>query len=185
MSNPPFKNVYHVRRVAETSSRACTVCYKPSVTVLITEDGKSDFFYTCEAHLKDAGFASPVLDPAVEAAKARQAELERQIEAVKKEWEAKQKKKKAEAKAKKDKDETAEAADEAEPTEPRALAPLETSRDEQRKLAETEQRVYTLSRGIFMARLQAYHNAQRAKRTAELLRRPDAFPAVPRTRPGE
>jgi hypothetical protein len=33
-------NVYHLRRVADTSSKACLICYKPSTSVLITPDNK-------------------------------------------------------------------------------------------------------------------------------------------------
>lgn len=35
-----FPNVYTHRKVAETSSKACDVCYKPSTSVLITTDKK-------------------------------------------------------------------------------------------------------------------------------------------------
>ena len=33
-------NVYHLRTVAEASSKACYVCYKPSTKVMITPDNK-------------------------------------------------------------------------------------------------------------------------------------------------
>lgn len=33
-------NVYHVRRVADTSAKACLICYKPSTSVMITPDNK-------------------------------------------------------------------------------------------------------------------------------------------------
>lgn len=36
----PFPNNYTHRKVAETSSKACDVCYKPSTSVLITPDKK-------------------------------------------------------------------------------------------------------------------------------------------------
>jgi hypothetical protein len=36
----PFPNIYTHRKVAETSSKACDVCYKPSTSVLITPDKK-------------------------------------------------------------------------------------------------------------------------------------------------
>lgn len=51
-------NVYHVRRVADTSAKACLICYKPSTSVMITPDNKvcnlifdlaysvQDYFYT-------------------------------------------------------------------------------------------------------------------------------------------
>lgn len=53
----PFPNEYNCRRVAANDSKACAVCYKPTLTVLITTN-QVDFFYTCENHLSDGLFAS-------------------------------------------------------------------------------------------------------------------------------
>ncbi|MCJ1392230.1 hypothetical protein MMC18_005097 [Xylographa bjoerkii] len=91
-----LSNIWHLRTVAESSSKPCYVCYKPTVSVLITPDNK-DFFYACRGHLKDRGFCSPVID---EAAKKKE-ELDREIELVKKDYEEKLAKKKK-AKDKKD-----------------------------------------------------------------------------------
>ena len=33
-------NIYHLRRVADTAAKACSICYKPSSCVLITPDNK-------------------------------------------------------------------------------------------------------------------------------------------------
>lgn len=33
-------NVWHLRRVADSSAKACYICYKPSTSVLITPDNK-------------------------------------------------------------------------------------------------------------------------------------------------
>lgn len=33
-------NVWHLRKVAETSSKACYICYKPTTSVLVTPDKK-------------------------------------------------------------------------------------------------------------------------------------------------
>jgi ATP-dependent Clp protease ATP-binding subunit ClpA len=111
-----FQNVYMHRRVAETTSKPCEICYKPSTSVLVTSENKvteiraqssqssksshqlitdtlQDFFYVCASHLKDKGFCSPVIDEAAVAAKKKK-ELEAEIERVKQEFEEKQKKKK-------------------------------------------------------------------------------------------
>ncbi|MCJ1310249.1 hypothetical protein MMC25_003911 [Agyrium rufum] len=97
-------NVYHLRTVAETSSKACYICYKPTTAVMVTPDSK-DFFYICRGHLLDRGFCSPIIDEAEAAAKKKQAELEKEIELVKKEYEEKLKrKKKGKEDKKKDKD---------------------------------------------------------------------------------
>lgn len=114
-------NVWHLRRVADSSAKACYICYKPSTSVLITPDNKvrvpyisahciypsgvlsragfsdlcmQDFFYVCPAHLKDRGFCSPIVDSEKEAAKKKEEALALEIEKVKKEYEEKQRRKK-------------------------------------------------------------------------------------------
>ncbi|KAL1849057.1 hypothetical protein Plec18170_007716 [Paecilomyces lecythidis] len=95
-------NIWHLRRVADNSAKACLICYKPSTSVLITPDNK-DFFYVCPIHLKDRGFCSPIVDSEKEAAKKKEDALAREIEKVKKEYEEKQRRKKEkEEKEKKD-----------------------------------------------------------------------------------
>jgi len=86
-------NIYHHRHVVAGSSKPCFICYKPTTSVLITPDNR-DFFYTCQGHLTDRGFAQPIGHPGEDAeAKKKREELEREIELVKKEYEEKQKKK--------------------------------------------------------------------------------------------
>ena len=59
----------------------------------------------CPGHLKDKGFASPIIDEAEAAAKKKKEELDREIEVIKKEYEEKMKKRKTKDKTdKKDKD---------------------------------------------------------------------------------
>ena len=115
MASPPFPNVWHLRTVAEASAKSCMICYKPTTAVLITPDHKvrrgtprensggglttQDFFYVCRGHLKDKSFCSPVVDEAEVAAKQKKEALEKEIEAIKKEYEEKLKKEK-EAKGK-------------------------------------------------------------------------------------
>ena len=57
---PPFPNKYNSRLVAQQDAKPCTICFKPSTTVLLAENN-GDFFYTCIQHLSDEQFASPVL----------------------------------------------------------------------------------------------------------------------------
>jgi len=53
-----------------------------------------DFFYLCPGHLKDRGFCTPDADEvAALAAKHKQAELDKEIETVKQEYEEKKKRK--------------------------------------------------------------------------------------------
>ncbi|GLI77631.1 hypothetical protein PoHVEF18_005922 [Penicillium ochrochloron] len=86
-------NVYHLRRVADTSAKACLICYKPSTSVMITPDNK-DFFYVCPAHLQDRHFCSPIVDAESEAARLKEQQMAEEIEKVKKEYDEKQKRKK-------------------------------------------------------------------------------------------
>ena len=63
---------------------------------------RQDHFYVCLGHLKDKGFASPVVDPEEAAAKKKKEEMDREIELIKEEYEEKLKKQKNK---KKDKEE--------------------------------------------------------------------------------
>ena len=100
-------NIWHSRRVAEASARPCDICYKATTTVLITPDNR-DHFYVCITHLKDKGFASPIIDPAEAAEKKKKEELDREIEIIKKEFDERMAKK---AKNKKDKKEDSKTQD--------------------------------------------------------------------------
>ncbi|GMM48691.1 hypothetical protein DAPK24_052890 [Pichia kluyveri] len=55
----PFRNAYEIRHVQTNAAKSCTVCYKPSDIVLIT-DNKKDWFYVCGSHLKDKNFSNLV-----------------------------------------------------------------------------------------------------------------------------
>ncbi|KAL6852535.1 hypothetical protein ACO1O0_007081 [Amphichorda felina] len=98
----PFPNIYTHRKVAETASKACDICYKPSSSVLITPD-KKDFFYVCPVHLKDRYFCTPKIDEDALKAK-REREMAEELERVKKEYEEKQRKKKEKEEKAKNKD---------------------------------------------------------------------------------
>ncbi|CAG8176726.1 unnamed protein product [Penicillium nalgiovense] len=109
-------NVYHVRRVADTSAKACLICYKPSTSVMITPDNK-DYFYVCPAHLQDKHFCSPIINTEGQAKRLKEEEMAKEIEKVKKEYEEKQRRKKEREKVsskdnKDEKDEKAKGKDE-------------------------------------------------------------------------
>jgi len=174
-----LSNVWHLRTVAEGSSKPCYVCYKPTVSVLITPDNK-DFFYACRGHLKDRGFCSPVVD---EAAKKKE-ELDREVELVKKEYEEKLAKKK---KAKNKKDPKGEGQDE-KTAEADAQKEAEKEKDDKIKAISSKEaslvvddipRIYTLHKNFFQMRLDRIRNAEISKRNRERLKNPSAFPSVP------
>jgi len=98
-----FTNLYYKRTTG--TPKACYICYKPTTTVLATIN-TTDFIYTCDTHLTDPGFASPVGEGSSGAEDVRKVELSPgEIAKVKREWEEQQKKKKEkETTTKKDKD---------------------------------------------------------------------------------
>lgn len=97
-----MENTWHLRKVADTAAKSCWICYKPSSSVLITPDNK-DFFYVCPSHLKDSNFCQPTESEAAAIAERQNKEdLDREIEKIKAEHEAKMKKKQEKRKDKKD-----------------------------------------------------------------------------------
>ncbi|KAI9731750.1 MAG: hypothetical protein M1834_004539 [Cirrosporium novae-zelandiae] len=182
-----FANIWHLRKVADTSTKACYICYKPTTSVLITPDNK-DFFYVCPGHLKDRGFCSPIVDEAEEAAKKKKAELDLEIEKVKKEYEEKIKKKKDKNKDKSDKPND----DKDKKKEDDELKKAEAEKDKKIKAvtnaattisspkADEGPRIFTLHKNFYQMRLDRIKNAELAKRNRERLRNPTLFPSVPK-----
>ncbi|OCL01774.1 DUF1742-domain-containing protein [Glonium stellatum] len=192
-------NVWHHRRVAEGSAKACWICYKPSTSVLITPDNK-DFFYICVGHLKDRGFCQADADEVAAAtAKKRQEDLDREIEKVKQEYEEKQKRKKEKRKQKekdKDKDEDSKKQDadskkqdgnskkkdededkQDEKDKDDKIKALSKSKDEQ--ASDEGPRIFSLQKSFYQMRLDRIRNAEIAKRNRERLKNPANFPSVP------
>ena len=67
-----------------------------------------DYFYVCRSHLKDKGFATPVVDEKAEAEKRKKEAMDIEIQKIKQEYEGRQKSKKSKKKAKDDKDKKSE-----------------------------------------------------------------------------
>lgn len=66
---------------------------------------RQDHFYVCQGHLKDKGFATPIIDEAEVMAKRKKEEMDREIAVIKKEYDEKMKKKnKGKGKDEKDKE---------------------------------------------------------------------------------
>jgi hypothetical protein len=184
------QNLYHRRKVAESSAKACWICYKASSTVLITPES-DDWFHICAGHLTDRKFAIPK-DGEDLAKKKREEELEKEIEAIKKEYEERLRKKAEKRKAKaKEKDKDAEKdkkkdeqkedeKDEKEKEE--KLKELETKKDPAKAAVEGP-RIFELQKNFYQMRLQKKRDAELAKRTRDRLRAPGAFPSVPTGNP--
>lgn len=177
-----FPNVYTHRKVADTASKACEICYKPSTSVLVTPQNK-DFFFVCAGHLKDTAFCSPIIDEAAVAAKKKK-EMEAEIERVKLEFEKKQKKKKEIEKAKdkekdkeKEKDKTNDVQDEKKAEEKKT--PDETVSP----ALNEEPRVFALKKAFYQQRIDKKRQAEVARRNRERLQNPSLFPQVPKDLP--
>lgn len=183
-------NVWHHRRVAESSAKACWICYKPSSSVLITPDNK-DFFYVCVGHLSDRKFCQPDAEEVAAAeARKKKEELDREIEKVKKEYEEKQRlkrekrkekeKEKGESNEEKKKDEDEDKADEK--AKDAKIEQLSKSQDQAQ--AELGPRIYCLNKSFYQMRIDRIRNAEVAKRNREKWNNPSLFPSVPKGDPG-
>ncbi|PVI07796.1 DUF1742-domain-containing protein [Periconia macrospinosa] len=190
-----LQNIWHHRKVAENSKKACWICYKPTESVLITPDNK-DFFYICTGHLSDGGFCRPDADEAAAAAaRKKKEELDREIENVKKEYEEKQKLKREKRKEKqkeKDKDKDKEKEEETKKSEEEQDKDdakkkddkiKELSQSKEQAQVELGPRIFTLQKNFYQMRLDRIRNAELAKRNRERLNNPSNFPSPPSNLP--
>ncbi|CAI7668256.1 unnamed protein product [Penicillium viridicatum] len=190
-------NVYHVRRVADTSAKACLICYKPSTSVMITPDNK-DFFYVCPAHLQDKHFCSPIIDTEGQAKRLKEEALAKEIEAIKKDYEEKQRRKKEREKAssKDNKEEKDKGKDEPKDKDKDASeSNANDEKDRDDKIASIQKgsgtetksddspRVFSLHKNFYQMRIDRLRNIEMAKRNQERLRQPSLFPSVPSGNP--
>lgn len=81
MSAPPFPNDYQLRLVAESHSKACLVCFKPTTSVLVAANS-ADFFYICPSHLNDETFSSAIHPESYTKLLGDKADLEKKIVAA-------------------------------------------------------------------------------------------------------
>lgn len=184
------KNLYFRRLVADSGAKACFVCYRPSSTVLISEDN-SDWFYVCPGHLNDTKFAIPK-DAEDIAKKKHEEEIEKEIAAVKKEFEEKMRKKMdrrrqkeyekdgTKPKEEKKKEENEDEKDEKEKEE--KLKELEKKKEPEKAKIEGN-RIFELHKQFYQIRQQKKRDTEQAKRNRDRLRNPTAFPVVPKGQP--
>ncbi|KAG0639586.1 VPS4-associated protein 1 [Tuber brumale] len=183
----PFQNTYHLRKVADSSSKPCTICYKHTSQVLITPDRK-DFFYVCLSHTRDRGFATAVVvatqEETEEARKAREEkELEAEVERVKKEFLEKENKRKAgkgkgNDQKKEGEEEKKKKGEEKEKGEEAKKEKEKEEEEKKKKKKDEEPRIFTLHKIVFESRVRRYRQVQLAKLNQDRLRN-GAFPSVP------
>ncbi|KZF25762.1 DUF1742-domain-containing protein [Xylona heveae TC161] len=189
-------NIWHQRRVAETASRPCWICFKPTSAVLHNPEN-NDFFYICLGHLKDKGFAAPIINEADVAARRKQEEMEAEIQRLKTEYEEKQKRKEEKEKEKeKDKNEKEKEKDKKKEDEEGE----KDKKDETDKAKSSEKspsgtatptaskddtpRVFSLQKHFYQMRIDRLRKAELAKRNMHRLQSPNVFPSVPSGEPG-
>lgn len=140
--------------------------------------------------MNDTKFAIPK-DGEDLAKKKRDEEIEKEIEAVKKEFEEKMRKKLDRRKQKeyekdggkpkeKGNEETEDAKDEEEKAE--KLKELEKKKEPEKAKVEGN-RIFELHKHFFTMRIQKKRDAEQAKRTRDRLRNPTSFPSVPSGEP--
>ncbi|KAI1907515.1 hypothetical protein LOZ64_005877 [Ophidiomyces ophidiicola] len=151
-----------------------------------------------EAHLSDRNFCSPIIDGEELAAKKKKEELDREIEAVKREYEEKMKRRREKGKGKeKEKDEEDGKKQQKEDG-------VEDEEDEKKKKAEKEKddkiqaikaregdgtpedetpRIYELHRNFYNMRLERLRNMELAKRNRERMKDAAFFPSAPKGDP--
>ncbi|KAF2085918.1 DUF1742-domain-containing protein [Saccharata proteae CBS 121410] len=182
-------NTWHHRRVADSQSKACWICFKPSSSVLITVD-KKDFFYICPGHLKDRSFCQPDADEVAAAAeKKKKEELDREIAKVKAEYEEKQKRKKEKRKDKeKDKDkkekkEDKKAEDEEDKKDEKEQEEKLNALSKDDSKVDDGPRIYSLHKNFHQMRIKRIRDAEAARRNRERFSDPSLFPSVPSANP--
>ncbi|KAI9780880.1 MAG: hypothetical protein M1839_006507 [Geoglossum umbratile] len=182
----------HYRRIdnggqQDSKNISCNVA-----CVIGSESPETRFGYLgTECHLKDRGFASPIIDEKEAAAKKKKKEeLEQEVERVKKEYEDKQNKKKEKEKGKgeqkdkekkkedkKDNASTGKGKEKEEDDKAKSGTAEESSTQAEKE--EDAPRVYSLHKTFYQARLNRARNAEITRRNKERLRNPSLFPSVP------
>lgn len=172
-----FRNRYIKRKVDTSDARACFICYKPTTSVMVNETPNADFFYICDSHLTDPGFAR--LDPEYELALKKSEAEQAEIDQLKAEWDAK-KQKQAQKNSKKDdskddkdskeKGSSASSTNSVSPPPPPPKTPIGRP-------------TYELNKGVFKLRLGNKRQKMQEKKTKSLLEMPGAFPSAPTHKP--
>lgn len=155
--------------------KACYACSRPTTTVLSTVD-TVDWVYTCDSHLKDPGFASPLDDGPKKTGLTPE-----QIVEVTKDWEERQKRKQEKAKEKEqEKEEKVEDGKESKGKDPKETSKPATPKPSTPSTLSTpapSHQRYALHRDMFAMRLAEHRKRRQAAQAKELAPR---LPGAPR-----
>ncbi|KAI0080671.1 DUF1742-domain-containing protein [Panus rudis PR-1116 ss-1] len=180
-----FTNLYY-KRTAGTP-KACWVCHKPTTTVLATIN-TVDFIYTCDNHLTDPGFASPVGESQDGTAGGvrKLGVSPEEIAKIKAEYEERQKRKQEKEKEKaKEKDKEGEKDKESDAAKDNKKAKSQIPSQSSPPASATStpsspvHQRYTLHRDIFAIRLREHRQRRQAAQAKELLPRLPGAPNTP------
>ncbi|KAL5342554.1 VPS4-associated protein 1 [Aspergillus crustosus] len=185
----PLPNIWHLRRVADTSAKSCLICHKPSTSVLITPNNK-DHFYVCPVHLQDQHFCSAIIDAEEEERKKKAEAMAQEIEKVKKEYEEKQRKKKTKEKASekkkddKDKDDKdskskVDTDDKDEKERDDKIDAIKNAQSAGISTSDDSPRIFALHKNFYQMRIDRMRNMEAAKRNRQRFQDPSCFPSVP------
>lgn len=178
----PFQNRY--KKTYVKTDKDCWTCRKTTTTCLLTDNYASggDFLYTCEAHLKDRNFATPI-ETEVSSKKASTSVSQSEIDSAIKEYEQRKK-------AKSDKEGTAEEADTKDSddkmTESKEGPKAKTAKPPPPApviLTEPEPTHYQLHKSFFEMRLRLHQQRSHLKE-AQSRRSQLVFPSAPSDKPG-
>ncbi|PNS14125.1 UPF0589 protein [Sphaceloma murrayae] len=174
-----MENLWYHRRVADTSAKACMICFKPSTSVLITPDSK-DYFYICPGHLKDRNFALPTEEEAkAQEERKKKEEMEKEIEKIKAEYEEKLKKKQDKKKGKEGKKEEKKDEEKSEEQLEKEKQDKINAVSKPEAKVEDGPRIFRLQKHFYNMRLEKKRTAEMVRRNQERLRNPSTFPSVP------
>ncbi|KAK9896927.1 hypothetical protein P389DRAFT_51242 [Cystobasidium minutum MCA 4210] len=182
---PPFDNRYKKSHVK--TDKDCWTCRKTTKTCLLTDNYASggDFLYTCDRHLQDRNFATPLqtdTDAAAPPTSPSATTLSQSdIDAAVKEYEERKKAKSASSPSG-DKEKDTKKAEQSKPPEtkdrPKASQPSSPPPPP------PEPTHYQLHKSFFDMRLRLQQQKQHHKE-AQTRRSQLAFPSAPSARPGE
>ncbi|CAM9017939.1 unnamed protein product [Wickerhamomyces anomalus] len=154
----------------------------------------SDFFYTCDSHLKDAAFASPIYDKEYNEAKAKKEALDKEIKALKLKWDEKNRyagwdklvsKFSSTKKDGKDDDKKDEK-DSTSKSEETQIKELSKQVSNHESTLQKQPRTYQLNKDIFKIRLEKKYKSKQSVQSTQLnqkLKDPTFFPSVPQAPP--